>query len=269
MFFTSNDNRKHTIHILHVLLASLLAFPRRMPNIIGIELLNEPSPPPASHTILKEWYRSTITELRSLDPYIPLYIGDCWRTDEYAEFIDSLSGADGEDKSLVVLDHHLYRCFTASDINTPADAHSRALSNPGAPTPQTFARVAEKLSRARCGSGLVVGEWSGALNPGSMTGKVGEMKAYVDAQLGLYEKTCGGWFFWTFRKQEDGDSGWSFRDAVKTGSFPNFIGLKVKEGASMGTNQECERRAKVRDAERNHAIGTFSITLLLTFVHCV
>jgi hypothetical protein len=55
----------------------------------------------------------------------------CWHKDECAEFIDSFLGADEEAKSLVMLGHHLCRCFTASIINTPADAHSRALSSHG------------------------------------------------------------------------------------------------------------------------------------------
>ena len=141
---------------------------------------------------------------------MPIYIGDCWCTDEYAEFIESLPGTNREDNSLVVLDHHLYRCFTASDIQTPADSHAQALVDYGTPTPRTFAYTAEKIGCAKCGGGLVIGEWSGALNPGSLMGSPGERRRYIDAQLGLYETMCSGWFFWTFRKQQGDDEGWSF-----------------------------------------------------------
>jgi glucan 1,3-beta-glucosidase len=220
-------------------------------------LINEPNPPLASsHAVLKEWYTSAIKELQTLDLNMPLYIGDCWRTDEYAEFIESLPGANKEDEGLVVLDHHLYRCFTASDIHTPAESHAQALSDAGAPTPQTFARVAEKIGRARCGGGLVIGEWSGALNPGSMTGNPGERRRYIEAQLGLYEKTCAGWFFWTFRKQGEGDAGWSFRDAVRAGVFPEFVGLRIRDSfARMDGEHEQKRREKARDEERDKALG--------------
>ena len=190
---------------------------------------------------------------------MPIYIGDCWRTDEYAEFIESLPGTNREDNSLVVLDHHLYRCFTASDIQTPADSHAQALVDYGTPTPRTFARAAEKIGRAKCGGGLVIGEWSGALNPGSLTGSPGERRRYIDAQLGLYEKMCSGWFFWTFRKQRGDDEGWSFRDAVRHGAFPGFVGLRVKQGdgsvARMNREQERHRRERTRDAERDKALG--------------
>lgn len=264
MFFSSEENRQHTIHVLRVLLSSLLSLSPRPPNIIGIEVLNEPGPPSSlSHAVLKEWYTSVIKELHSVDPNIPLYIGDCWRTDEYAEFIASLPGTNTEAQSLVVLDHHLYRCFTASDTHTPADSHARALSDAGAPTPQTFARVSEKIGRAARGGGLVVGEWSGALNPGSLTGSPGEQRRYVEAQLGLYDTTCAGWFFWTFRKQWEGDMGWSFRDAVRGGTFPEHVGLRVLGGrhsvAQMNGEQERERRVRVRDMERDAALGWFSV----------
>lgn len=258
-FFSSKQHRQHTLHVLRVLLLSLISHSPPLPNVIGIELLNEPSPPSASsHTILKEWYASAIKELNALDPNMPLYIGDCWCTDEYAEFIESLPGTGQEDGSFVVLDHHLYRCFTDSDIHTSAESHAQALSNPGAPTHQTFARVTEKIGRARRGGGLVIGEWSGALNPGSMTGDHGEWRRYIEAQLGLYEMTCAGWFFWTFRKQGEGDAGWSFRDAVRGGEFPQFVGLRVKQqysSAQINGEQERERRERVRDEERDKVLA--------------
>jgi len=250
--FFSKINRKHTIHVLRILLSALHSLSPRLPNIIGIELVNEPSPPSLeSHTILKDWYATAIKELHTLDPSMPIYIGDCWCTDEYAEFIDSLPQ---EKNSLVVLDHHLYQCFTVSDIHTPADMHAQSLSNPSAPTPQTLARVSEKLGRAKCGAGLVIGEWSGALNPGSMTGKAGEGKRYVEAQLGLYEKTCAGWFFWTFKKQEEGDVGWSFRDAVQ-GGVVGFMGLKAKDKYLGIKARDQERRRRAREVEANKGLG--------------
>jgi hypothetical protein len=92
-----------------------------------------------------------------------------------------------------------------------------------------------------------------------MTGNPGEQRCYVEAQLGLYEKTCAGWFFWTFRKQWEGEMGWSFRDAVRAGTFPEHVGLRIKGGqhsvAQLDGEQERERRERVRDAEHNTALG--------------
>jgi len=135
---------------------------------------------------------------------MPLYVGECWRTAAYADFLSSLN-TPSKNSPLLVLDHHLYRCFTSSDTTTSAEEHTRALTDPSAPTPQTLASVAEKIGRA--GGGIVIGEWSGALNPGSLRGKPNEQKHFINAQLQLFEKYCGGWFFWTYKKQNRGDTG--------------------------------------------------------------
>ncbi|KAF9458536.1 glycoside hydrolase superfamily [Collybia nuda] len=217
-FFSEKASRKHTITVLCTLVRLLKPFR----NIIGVELLNEPHPP--SDSDLQHWYTTTIREIRTIDPQIPLYLGECWRTDAYVTFVERLAPALRG--GLLVLDHHLYRCFTGSDNTTKAAEHARALADPNGGTQKVFENAAERLGRA--GGGLVVGEWSGALNPGSLEGWDGERKEYVDAQMGVYEKWCGGWFFWTYKKKGGKDVGWSFRDAVEAGVLPGWVGgIKV------------------------------------------
>ncbi|OBZ65555.1 Glucan 1,3-beta-glucosidase 3 [Grifola frondosa] len=217
-FFSERRNMPHTIHVLTALLSNLGAFSRAqtppLPNLVGIELLNEPAPGGHNHA-LEKWYRETFRALRAVDADIPLYIGDAWMTDQYAGFL-----ADSK-VPFAVLDHHLYRCFTKEDISTSAAQHARVLTEGGAQTPQMFGRVSRKLESA--GGALVVGEWSGALNPGSLQGsgnQLKDQKAFVEAQLSLYERWCSGWFFWTYKKEQAGDKGWSFRDAVNAGVIP-------------------------------------------------
>ena len=153
-------NQNHTIKILQSLMNHLHQLDPQTSNIVGIELLNEPNPP--FDRVLQSWYTSAITALRSQDPTIPIYIGDCWRPESYANYISH----NHSSSSLTVLDHHLYRCFTSSDIHTAVSDHTRALSDDSAPIPRMLASVSEKLGRA--GGGIVIGEWSGALNPGSL-----------------------------------------------------------------------------------------------------
>ncbi|KAG5640903.1 hypothetical protein DXG03_006683 [Asterophora parasitica] len=245
-FFNDKRSRTHTIDVLCSLLRALNAHAqsRSLANLVGIELINEPHPP--NDNDLQAWYASAIAALRAIDSSIPLYLGECWRPDSYATFVERHAS-----NALLVLDHHLYRCFTAADNTTPAHAHTGALADPGAPTPQTLSRVSEKLGRA--GGGLVVGEWSGALNPGSLTGAPGEQAAYVRAQLDLYERTCAGWFFWTFKKQWPGDSGWSLRDSVGAGVFPDRVGA-VHWGPRRDRNGDQGRRARVREEMRDRAL---------------
>ncbi|KAJ7801100.1 glycoside hydrolase superfamily [Mycena olivaceomarginata] len=244
-FFSDQRSRMHTIHVLRTLVTHLKAHSPSLVNVVGIELLNEPHP--SSDAEMKTWYSAAIKDISALDPTLPIYLGDCWKTDQYAEYIKSKSTPHS---SLLVLDHHLYRCFTSSDISTPASTHAHALADERSTTPRMFARVAEMLDSA--GAGLVVGEWSGALNPGSLTGSPDDLKNYVGAQLKLYEAHCSGNFFWTYKKAgHHPDPGWCLRDAVDSGVFPSRVGLF----ALRSSEDDHERQAVARDKLKNKALG--------------
>lgn len=239
---------EHTLRILSTLLSHLTAFARSqsppLNNLVGIELLNEPQPQSHNQT-LEKWYLEAFRALRAIDPDVPLYIGDVWMTDQYADFLS------GSGVQFAVLDHHLYRCFTPQDTSTIVGQHTWSISDPNQWAPQMFARVSQKLEAAGCG--LIVGEWSGGLNPGSLQGVDNEDQArreYLEAQMQLYDRYCAGWFFWTYKKQYGGDKGWSLRDAVEAGVFPAWVGLK-KEGPIV---QDASGEAR-RDAARDKAFS--------------
>lgn len=251
-FFDGSSNMQHTIHILRILLVTLTRFSRSfnppLHNIVGIELLNEPAPGP-HRNLLEKWYTDATRALRSIDPTIPLYIGDSWQTDDFALYIQNTS----HEFSNIILDHHLYRCFTSEDQAVSAYDHAGRLWDHNGPTPQMFARVAEKLESS--GGGLIIGEWSGALNPKSLDGLNNEKHArsqFIQAQVDLYERRCAGYFFWTYKKQWSGDKGWSFRDAVEGGIFPTSIGLTVKRSV---TEYREDQRTTRRDAAKAKALG--------------
>ncbi|KAF9218682.1 glycoside hydrolase [Gyrodon lividus] len=139
-----------------------------------------------------------------------------------------------------------------TDNSTPVAQHSASLTDPNTSTPQTFARVAGMLEDA--GGGLVVGEWSGALNPGSLHGPINEheeRKRYIAAQLNLFERHCAGWFFWTYKKQQPGDQGWSFRDAVEADVFPNFVGMHPTKNVPVDDTDRVGRKG----AALSRAVG--------------
>ena len=257
-FFTK-QNMAHTTHVLSVLLTQLNSFCRaQLPplhNVVGIELINEPQ----ANGALEKWYLETAHALRKLDPRVPLYFGDAWQTDQYATFIEVNSNS----LAFMVLDHHLYRCFTQQDASTTVAQHTQNLRDPHASTPQLFARVAQKLDGA--GGALVIGEWSGALNPGSMqnvTNEIEMRRDYIAAQVALYEKYCAGYYFWTYKKEHAGDKGWSFRDAVSAGVFPPYVGIRpdlirnAKSGDSDGSSNS--ERAKRRYEAKEKALSEYS-----------
>ncbi|KAF5328070.1 hypothetical protein D9619_013609 [Psilocybe cf. subviscida] len=235
-----------TITALKILATHLKTFTQTfhppLPNIIGVELLNEPVSP--SDEPLKRWYRAAVKEIQSIDPGVPIYLGDCWRPETYANFIRDLHPSTTTGP-LTVMDHHLYRCFAQSDISTPVPAHTRALCDYSTGTPKQLAEAAEVVGRA--GDGLVVGEWSAAMNPGSLGGSYDEhreqQREWVEAQLALYDRVCAGWFFWTYKKQRRGDVGWSWRDAVEACVFPDFVAVRKREGFSYNRDDGKSKQA--------------------------
>ncbi|KAI0338056.1 glycoside hydrolase [Trametopsis cervina] len=242
--FFNKSNMEHTIRALTVLITHLTVFCNSfhppLPNLLGIELLNEPQQDPS----LEAWYKDAIRAVRTIDSSIPIYIGDSWMTDHYAGYIESHSSTS----PFTVLDHHLYRCFTHEDTTTSARQHATSLTDPNAGTPQMLARVSQKLEGA--GGALIIGEWSGALNPGSLRDVGNEDAArreYVHAQLALYERHCAGYFFWTYKKEHSGDKGWGFRDAVQSNIFPYRVGLSGRDKDLREDHDRDTRRGQARD----------------------
>ena len=234
-------------------------------NVIGIELLNEPAPP--NDNILREWYLDAVAGVRREYPGIPIYLGEVWRLESYAKWVSKEQGrlscpgstglGEGKDAkgALVVLDHHLYRCFTPEDNRTSVQDHTRALLEPNGSVQKSFAAASEILGRA--GGGMIVGEWSCGLNPASLREAHGERRAFVEAQLAVYEKYCGGWYWWTLKKENEvygKDVGWSLKDAVEAGVFPRAV-PGIKKRTTLDGSAETERRAHARDAGRRNAYG--------------
>ncbi|CAE6481493.1 unnamed protein product [Rhizoctonia solani] len=206
----TRTNLSRTVHALQVLTAQLAS----RPNVVGIELVNEP----ANNNQVQGWYESTIAALRKISPDLPLYIRqvDPRLTTWYSKLVGARS-------DFVVLDHHLYRCFTPGDAAMSGDEHAAALRNSAPLVP---------LSAAARGN-LIVGEWSAALNPASLrSNEAGERdrqrRVWARAQLDAYEASCGGWFFWTWKKGTGWDAGWCAKDATLAAILPGWVGGRRK-----------------------------------------
>lgn len=258
-FFTKS-NMKHTTQTLITLLEQLTRFAQShnppLSNLVGIELINEPASD-HNHSMLEGWYTETSVALRRIDPSIPIYIGDAWMTDHYASFIERQSGR----LPFLVLDHHLYRCFTESDANTTVEQHVTNLSEPNSDTAQMLGRVSQKLGAQSVGGALVIGEWSGALNPGSLQGLENDIESrrnFVRAQLALFDVHCAGWYFWTYKKEQSGDKGWSLTDAVSAGVFPLVVGLRCDVEHLRHDYDRPSRRQIAKDG----AFGTYAVSFV-------
>lgn len=211
--FCAGKNQRKTIEIL-VALASALG---EHENVAGIELLNEPQ----NNKNLESWYESAVHAIRksasSPGNSLPLYIGDGWATGHYAKWVGAKSNAG----NFLVLDHHYYRAFTKEDHNTAAEMHAQAID------PDANGVCAGKLwhQSGLCGGSIIIGEWSGALNPNSfgksqIQSKLQARTLFSHAEWKAFERITGGYFYWTLKKEGGPDPGWCLYTAMEKGSMP-------------------------------------------------
>ncbi|KAF8180880.1 hypothetical protein BJ912DRAFT_1044807 [Pholiota molesta] len=184
--FNDSHNQTATIHALCSLVKNIREFTNSfsppLSNIVGIELLNEPSPP--SDRDLKQWYkRPSRASAPSTLPsrYTSATAGGpkCTRTNRRAPASTALTV-------------WITICTAASPPPThprPAEAHSRASQTR---TRHTHDARQRRGKAGRAGGGIVIGEWSGALNPG---------------RVGFVRKGVCGWFSGRTRKNAQGTRG--------------------------------------------------------------
>ena len=200
---TSQENLAHTLRVVE----DLAAHCKMYDNFIGFELLNEPRWD-VPLDVLKTYYRNAYARVRKHvgKERTAVVIHDGFRPNDWANFMQE------PEYSNVVLDTHLYQCYTDDDKKRDIYAH---LEIAGLERKRQLDRMQQQLAG-------MVGEWSCALDPQSLRGLNGfpadaAIRAYGSAQIISYEITRG-WFFWTYKTESSG--GWSFRDCVKRGWLP-------------------------------------------------
>lgn len=128
-----------------------------------------------------------------------------------------------------MLDHHLYRCFTDEDKCKTGTDHANNLRS------GFRGRFAQQCEAAK--GSFVVGEWSASLDPRSFPNgmpdgeKDAQRRAFVQAQLELFESHAAGYWFWTYKKGEGWDAGWSATNASQAEILPGWVGSRQFKGA--------------------------------------
>ncbi len=177
-------------------------------NLVGIELLNEPRwDVPVD--ILKEYYtqgyRRVRRHIKNAD--VAVVIHDGFRPMDWENFLT------GPDYTNVILDTHMYQCYTDEDRKRDGAAQIAFAS--GNRRSQIDAMKKQQPQ-------IIVGEWSTALDPKSY-GAASPFerdtikRGYGAAQVTSYEASSG-WFYWTYKMEKPSD--WSFRENVDRGWLP-------------------------------------------------
>lgn len=189
---------------------------------------------------LQGWYERTLSECRAVaGPDFPLYVSDAWDTSHYAGWVGGRS--TGSSSDWVACDHHLYRSQGENDKRIMADQHVHLLRT-------SFADQFNGWSEAAKGN-LVIGEFSASLDGRSLPNGIpdGErdrlMREFARAELDLFERSSAGWWFWTYKKQDGWDAGWSARDATQAEILPGWVGGGKFKGPPGGNakDQACHQ----------------------------
>lgn len=201
--FFSQTNRDLTADVL-VWLANEIS---DVTNIVGIQLLNEPQ----NRDALWTWYNQTMDQMRKASPYaatVPLYFHDAFDISKGADFVSQRS-------DFVVQDNHAYYVFTSQDTSTSAAKHTSQIES------SVKSNFATQSTTAR--RNMVVGEWSCALSPSSLTGVSDQDSAtheYCEAQRATYAETTAGYMFWSWKMENcDNNAGWCFKGATKNNRY--------------------------------------------------
>ncbi|HEY4415469.1 MAG TPA: cellulase family glycosylhydrolase [Verrucomicrobiae bacterium] len=177
------------------------------PALFGIELLNEPRDV-VPLEILQKFYQDAYARLRQkVAPQVAIVFHDSFRAFAWEKFMQA------PEFDNVILDTHLYQCFSEQDKARNAQEQLAFALN----RKETLDRMQrEELP-------TIVGEWSLSLPNRAMNGlsplqTSSVTRAYADTQLLNYEGTRG-WFFWSYKLEHPSE--WNFRHCVERGWLPD------------------------------------------------
>jgi glucan 1,3-beta-glucosidase len=192
--WTNHANVKRTLEVLETLA-------KRYCNqgaLWGINLLNEPSQR-VPLDLLREFYISGYEKVREYcNESVAIIISDTFRPQAWNDFMNEPVYKN------VVLDMHLYQCFSAADKALSLAGHLQK-------TKVEWAKIIKHSDKP-----VMICEWSLGLDASTFAGmkedqKKPALQAYADAQTKVFNQAAG-WFFWNYKTENM--SGWDLRYLV-------------------------------------------------------
>lgn len=162
----------------------------------GIELLNEPKSAWFWHDAKLWWW--TWRRLRSMAKRFP---------EIRFVYSDVFAPLKWSGMRRGTLDIHHYQCFSASDKQRNLDEHVKKAGG-----------VQELLKIITAVQPVIIGEWSAALDGGSLGGtpRHETERRFVRAQLEAFGQ-ADAWFYWSYKTENDGS--WNFKSVMERGIF--------------------------------------------------
>lgn len=195
---------------------------QKFDNICGIQIVNEANFANNNSKQVR-YYSGAINGIRSIDGSIPIVISDGWWTNQWVDWVQS--NQNDSESIGVVIDHHVYRCFSDDDKCKAPQKIIDDLQND----------VLTNLSNNGQGVDLMVGEYSCVLDGDSwnrdnaqskldeLVVKYGNCQIEIFKQRGLY-----GNYFWTYKFQSGNGGEWDFKTMTDKGAIYNPCSYRGK-----------------------------------------
>jgi len=164
-------------------------------NIAGLQIVNEAYFDNTAND-MKNYYARAVSSISKIDNNLPVVISDGWWPQQWSDWVSANNLAYN-----VVIDSHIYRCFSNEDKNKDAGTIINQL-------PQTVSFDKGKAD-------FVVGEFSCVLDEETWKRTNGNRNVFISnfgtMQTSIFPKMASfGWYFWTLQFKWGDGGEWGF-----------------------------------------------------------
>ncbi|CDK28504.1 unnamed protein product [Kuraishia capsulata CBS 1993] len=201
----------------------------RFENISGLQIVNETEFDNEAK-YQKLYYSNAINAIREHNGTVPIVISDGWWPDQWVKWISSNSSKGNLG---VVIDAHVYRCFSDDDKSKSADRIIDDLEG-------------SVLTNLSAKADIMVGEFSCVLDGQTWDKTSGDrnelVKRYGKRQIELFRQRTCGYYFWSYKFQHGDGGEWGFRAMC-----PNAIPQYRLKGIPSENDMQNELNSKLND----------------------
>ena len=178
-------------------------------DLVGLSLVNEPE---RRSETLYEWYDDAIDAVSKIDPSLPIVISDAWDLKRAIRYSLKKNAAfRPEIVNPIIIDTHLYWCFSDADKQKPPQAIIKEV-----PNKLTELNGKEGSVTDRGAVQVIVGEYSTVLSADTWvkhgdTSKDELVKMFGAEQSLRYQQRTAGAFFWTWKMDWMPGGEWGFQ----------------------------------------------------------
>jgi aryl-phospho-beta-D-glucosidase BglC (GH1 family) len=230
----STKNQNQSFEVLQFLAEDIKPFD----NVCGLQILNEApfdTGPEGASKPQQEFYLKAMQKIRQVNMEIPLVISDAWDLPQWVEFVkrqESRWPVNDPQSMGVIIDTHVYKCFSDDDKNKPPEHLVNDVDNAVMDAPEVD---------------ILVGEFSCVLDGQSwdkhhnQTSREDVVRWYGQKEMAhFFYRTRAGCYFWTYKFLHGRGGEWDFREMTDKGAIPN---VKVQHNRDHDFfTQEFQRR---------------------------